>query len=65
MPAGKVADDDRPFPMQACHACKRGLGENGSRRPLKSQQFLVTLFSKSFRERRFFGKRRHPETFVF
>ncbi|EGG75851.1 hypothetical protein SXCC_03210 [Gluconacetobacter sp. SXCC-1] len=26
--------------------------------------FLVKLFSKSFRERRLFEKRRHPKTFI-
>ncbi|PYD69195.1 hypothetical protein CFR76_11105 [Komagataeibacter swingsii] len=28
------------------------------------QKFLVKLFSKSFRERRLFEKRRHPKTFI-
>ncbi|PYD68445.1 hypothetical protein CFR76_15070 [Komagataeibacter swingsii] len=28
------------------------------------RKFLVKLFSKSFRERRLFEKRRHPKTFI-
>ncbi|PYD70444.1 hypothetical protein CFR76_03475 [Komagataeibacter swingsii] len=28
------------------------------------RKFLVKLFSKSFKERRLFEKRRHPDTFI-
>ncbi|MBY4641298.1 hypothetical protein K6L44_15145 [Gluconacetobacter entanii] len=30
----------------------------------ENQKFLVKLFPKSFKERRLFGKRRHPKTFI-
>ncbi|WP_167402060.1 hypothetical protein [Komagataeibacter swingsii] len=29
------------------------------------EKFLVKLFSKSFKERRLFEKRRHPKTFIY
>ncbi|MCE2579738.1 hypothetical protein LDL36_14775 [Komagataeibacter sp. FNDCR1] len=47
-----------PFPSPAMDA-------RIQKNPENSKKFLVKLFSKSFRERRLSGKRRHPETLSF